>query len=211
MIGLMFLVAIGLYMAVLIFATRLAYRLTRKRGWSRLQSSGAAVAALLAVYLPVFWDYIPTVIAQQHYYATQAGFSVSKSVEEWAKENPDVIPQLTHDPRAPNVQVGDSWRWPLNQRIASEYQNPERVFLTVRRREARIVDVKNGETLARFVDFRAGPAALGLGGEGWWKVWLGRNSCDSSDSGFEVPFSEYSASWIKFSGLTVNKTRMRRP
>jgi len=197
MIGLMFLVAALLYFALLIFATWLAYRLPRKRGWSRGLSSAVAVAAFLAIYLPVFWDHIPTVTAHQRYCSKEAGFTVSKSVEQWGRENPDAVAQLIHDPRAPNVGVGDTWRWPLNQRIVSEYQNPEKVFLTVTRREARIIDIKNGEILARFVDFRAGPAALGLGGEGWWKVWLRRSSCDSTDSGFEVPFSEYRTGWIK--------------
>jgi hypothetical protein len=199
MIGLMFVAAAAVYLALLIGATLVAYRLARKRGWSVGKASIAGSIAFLAVYLPVFWDHLPTVIAHHYYCSTEANFVVRKTTEQWAKENSELVSSLRYEPKAAGVRMGEYMRFPLNQRIVSERRNPTPVFLSVAKREGRIVDVQTGEFLASFVDFRTGSPSPG--GKGWWKVWLQRRSCDLSDSGFGVPFAAQELEWTKLGGV----------
>ena len=49
----------------------------------------------LVVFLPIFWDWIPTVVAHKYYCATEAGFWIYKTPEQWNKENPGVMEELT--------------------------------------------------------------------------------------------------------------------
>ena len=178
------------YLAIAVLATVAAVRLAHAKGLSRGKRwlSGGAVA--LVFYLIPFWDWIPTVVAHKYYCATEAKFEVYKTVDQWKKENAEILPTLRYDPRVRFMQVGDYERFPLNQRIASELKTTE-VFLSVKREDGRVIDTSNREVLARYVDFRAGYAPLGVGGEGAWKFWLRRSACEAIETG-RSPISLYS-------------------
>lgn len=177
------------YLALAVLATVAAVRLARARGLSRRKCwlSGGAVA--LVFYLIPFWDWIPTVIAHNYYCVTQAKFEVYRTVDQWKRENAEILSTLRYDPRAPFTEVEGYDRFPLNQRIVSDRKSTK-VFLTVNRREGRLVDVKNREVLAQFIEFRAGYAPFSVGGEGAWKFWLERRACDESDVGYASEFSK---------------------
>lgn len=178
------------YLALAVLTTVAAVRLARAKGLSRRKCwlSGGAVA--LVFYLIPFWDWIPTVVAHKYYCATEAKFEVYKTVDQWKKENAEILPILRYDPRAPIVRVDKFDRFPLNQRVATESRTME-VFLSVKREEGRLIDLKNGEVLARYADFRAGYASFGVGGEGAWKFWLMRSACEAIETGLS-PISLYS-------------------
>ncbi len=52
------------------------------------------IGAFLLVYLPIFWDWIPTVAVHQFYCAKDSGFWVCKTLEQWKAENPGVMEGL---------------------------------------------------------------------------------------------------------------------
>lgn len=81
----------------------------RKRGWSRNKSWLGAMYVFLLVYLPVFWDWIPTVVVHKYYCETEAGFWVYKTVDDrWliyiiSGSVPSCVPVLNSD------VLGTSW------------------------------------------------------------------------------------------------------
>jgi hypothetical protein len=194
-IGLAFVVAAVAYLIALVVITLFTYSAVRKR-LSTWYAAGAALAAFLAVYLPIFWDHIPTVIAHRYYCAAEANFTVGKTVEQWRRDNADVVSSLRHTQTIAGEQFGEYRRFPLNQRIAVDRRSDTKVFLTVERREGRIVDVRNNDVLASYTDFRSGPTPVSSD-PGWWKLWLVRRSCDLTDNGLEAPFAALAREWTK--------------
>jgi hypothetical protein len=75
----------------------------------------------LVMYHLVFWDWVPTVVAHQYYCATEAGFWVYKTVDEWKAENPGVMETLVASKGAPSARKGDMQNYTdtyfLNKRI----------------------------------------------------------------------------------------------
>lgn len=164
------------YLAIAITVTVGVVYLARSAGVPRSSRwlAGALVATVF--YLIPFWDWIPTVVAHRYYCGKDASFVVNKTIDQWKKENAEVLPSLRHDPRALFTQVGEYEQFPLNERLASQ-QKTTTVFLTVKREDGRVIDLKTAEVLARYSDFRAGYAPLAVGGEGAWKFWLKRDGC----------------------------------
>jgi len=180
--GFVFIVAGILYllisMGVVIWAISYAkkYGKSAKRwGW------GAA----LGMYLLVFWDWIPTVVTHQYYCATEAGFWVYKTPAQWMKENPGVMEGLVVNNGYPSSHIGDMMNYTdtnfLNQRFNLVYKHQGPLFLHRWMREDTLVDIKNNEILARYVEFTTSQERRQAGWSGW-KFWL-----DSSfwmDSGY---------------------------
>jgi hypothetical protein len=54
--------------------------------------------AVLVMWLIPFWDWIPTVVVHQYYCATESGFWVYKTLDQWKKENPGVMETLSNIP-----------------------------------------------------------------------------------------------------------------
>jgi hypothetical protein len=148
-----------------------------------------ALVGFLVVYLPIFWDWIPTVVAHKYYCEKEAGFWVYKTVDQWKAENPGVMETLIEDNRAPE---GISPSWPLehrsdmniahiNQRFGMIYKNhlasddDDELFLHVWRWKYELYDKETGEILSRKVDFSTGNGFLG--GEAPMKFWLQRSHC----------------------------------
>ncbi len=91
MLGLVVLFVIGLYLAISALVVWLAARWAKKRrrrGWV-----WGGIAAF-AMYNLVFWDLIPTLVMHKYYCATEAGFWLYKTPEQWVKENPGVMETL---------------------------------------------------------------------------------------------------------------------
>jgi len=110
----------------------------------------------LVVYLPIFWDWIPTVVTHQYYCATEAGFWVYKTPEQWKSENPGVMEGLTTQRVWQHDHAGGGDVVHINQRFDLVYKKEGELFLHRWRWQRKLVDTKTNETLAQYVDFSTG-------------------------------------------------------
>lgn len=128
MLGLVVLFVIGLYLAISALVVWLAARWAKKRGRRGWVWGGVAAFAL---YNLVFWDLIPTLVMHKYYCATEAGFWVYKTPEQWVKENPGVAEtlSLSHLPEQyrvnpNNVNSRDSiYMLPDGTRLVAHYRD----------------------------------------------------------------------------------------
>ena len=151
--------------------------------------------AAFVMYNLVFWDLIPTLVMHKYYCATQAGFFVYKTPEQWMTENPE----LTRDnlkTYGEKVYVGEMrWSFPnkpfnnnpnrratmINSRIYLGSEDIENVskILPIRRFTSFIADAKYNERLAQQVTFGSGYGnPMTTGGLLGFKGWLENSTCD---------------------------------
>ena len=127
----------------------------------------------LLVYLLIFWDWIPTVVAHKYYCSTEAGFWVYKTVDQWKKENPGVMETLVANKSSISIKNA----YVLNQRfnwvIKEERFFPLNYMI---KHEQQVVDSKSGDILARYVDFSTSQERRQAGYAGW-KLWLYHEHC----------------------------------
>ncbi len=172
--GLVVFGAFALYLLVSIAAVAAAARAARKRGRSGWRWGGLAA---LAMYLLVFWDHLPTLLAHRYYCEKEAGFWVYKSVEQWKRENPDVLAGLWNlvlpIERTPggDIQI-------LDERFAIKTtHNRPLPLLTTSISEYQLFDRVTGEVLARGKDVGSGAGYIATGGG--FKFWLNQTPCRS--------------------------------
>lgn len=176
MIGLIVFGAALLYLLVSIGAVRWAIHYARNNGRSAKRWGWGAA---LVMYSLVFWDWIPTVITHQYYCATEAGFWVYKTPEQWKKENPGVMETLTTQRVWPRQHVGDMKNYvstsTVNQRV--DYVNKKRgpLLFHVWQHDQEILDSKAGTVLARQIDFSTGNG--NVGGEPELRLWMHSDNC----------------------------------
>lgn len=175
--GLVVFGVMGLYLLISIGVVKGAIAYAREKGKSiKRWGWGAA----LVMYLIPFWDWIPTVAMHQYYCATEAGFWVYKTPEQWRKENPGVMEVLMANKGAPSERQGDMTNYAdtnfLNSRFNWVVKHNGRFFPNRWRHEQEMVDSKMGQVLARYIDFST---AQGEYGGGWygWKFWLHNPHC----------------------------------
>lgn len=168
--------AIGLYLLISIGVVKWAMRYARNNGKSTKRWGWGAA---LAMYLLVFWDWIPTVVMHQYYCSTEAGFWVYKTLDQWKAENPGVMEGLVAN-KVSIQRVGDDENYTdtivLNQRFihVHKYEGP---FLFNRWRiETEIRDSKSGEIIAREIGFSTSQERRQAGWSGW-KFWLDSERC----------------------------------
>lgn len=187
MIGLVILIAGVIYLGLLIWATRVAYRWAKNKGLPKSKCWAAAAGGFAAVYLPVFWDHIPTVLTKQYLCTTQAGFQTYKTVEQWKKENPGVMETLSPPPQSGVRIVSESFNggrgradlYSLNERFRWIVTLQDFSFvLPIIQREEKIVDSGKNEVLARYIDFSTGNSVKDtIGPPGPLKAWLHSERC----------------------------------
>lgn len=138
----------------------------------------AGWVAGIIMYSLILWDFIPTHAMHQYYCATEGGFTVYKSLEQWKVENPGVAETLIPIDRAPWIKKGNLTQVTLNQRFTWEY---EQIIhpLKIHERNKRIVDIKTGEVLARYVDFNTGVGNPLVADDSFrdYKWWIKVESC----------------------------------
>ena len=182
MIGLVILIVGAIYLTLLVWVTRSAYRWAKAKGLSKAKCWFAAAGGFLVVYLPVFWDHIPTVIAHQYYCGTEAGFWVYKTPEQWKKENPGVTETLVATKGASSARQGDMQNYTdtyfLNQRFNWIVKHNGQLLLNRWRHEQEIIDVKTQDVLAKYVDFSTSQIRRQADWSGW-KVWIDSEHCRS--------------------------------
>jgi len=172
MFGLAYLVAFGIYLLISIGVVKWAISYARKNGKSAKRWGWGAAFVMYSI---VFWDWIPTVAVHQYYCAKDSGFWVYKTIDQWKAENPGALETLTtqrvwqHDYAEGKDVVH------INQRFDLEYKKEGELFLNRWRRERQLIDVKNNEVLARYVDFSTGNG--NIGGEPELRFWLHSDFC----------------------------------
>ena len=88
MFGLAVILIMGVYLLISIAVVCGMVRTARKNGRN---AKLLGWSAALVMYLIPFWDWLPTVATHQYYCATEAGFWVYKTVDQWKQENPGVM------------------------------------------------------------------------------------------------------------------------
>lgn len=159
MIGLSYLAFFLLYFFTTALLTWFAVKAARRRsiaGWKW------GVPTLLAMFLLVFWDWIPTFVAHKYYCSEVAGFKVYKTLHEWREENPDVIETLTMNDNVDRQEINGTTTYILNERFAW-VNTRENLPLSMAIQMQRIVDRKTGEIMAERRDMTAGIHPIGLG------------------------------------------------
>lgn len=179
MLGLAVLAIFAAYLLISGFVIWLAARWAKKRNHKPWVWGG--LAAFL-MYNLVFWDLIPTLVMHKYYCATQSGFWVYKTPEQWAKENPGVLETLKPYSRS-KIYGDEKVEFDLNGGTVRQYNdrfgywsksNTNLHGLLLDQHESGIIDTKTKVLLARYINFRSGPRGAGI----IWKSWLNRK-CDA--------------------------------
>lgn len=184
-----------LYFVVLIACTVGGYKIAKRRGLSpRKRRLGAAIG-FAVVFIPMFWDTIPTLWLHRHYCQTEGGFTVYKTLEQWKAENPGVAQTLVAVPVPHNKRLvaGEVQAYQLNQRFRLEVGEELRSFGIRKRREA-LVDVRKGDALAEYINFSTAISDWSSGIHSFRdvKVWMNRNFCtDDPRASGRLPFGEF--------------------
>jgi len=173
--GAVILPLMAIYLAFLVWATWSGWRWAETRGWKGHKRWLGAACVFLIVCLPVFWDWLPTVVAHRYYCEKEAGFWVYKTVEQWKAENPGVMEGL-HLILEPNQRTTYGDLNILDERFAIETRRLHPVpFLTTSVTERTLVDRKTGEALAKGTDVGSGVGYMATGGG--VKFWLNQRPC----------------------------------
>lgn len=168
--GFVIVVALGLYLLISIGVVVWAINHARKNGKSAKRWGWGAA---LAIYMIPFWDWLPTVAVHQYYCATEAGFWVYKTVDQWKQENPGVMETLVANKTAVSIQNA----YVLNQRFRwAIYEQRYFPLNHMMREEWQVVDSKTEEVLARYVNYSASHERRQAGWTGW-KFWLDSPYC----------------------------------
>jgi len=120
MMGLMVLGVLVVYLLVSIWVTKKA------TNWAKANNKKPWVWGGLAAFMMynlVFWDLIPTLVMHKYYCATQAGFWVYKTPEQWMKENPE-------------MKEGVEYKEQSTERRTEKYANAEKVTARINQRSS---------------------------------------------------------------------------
>jgi len=143
----------------------------------------------LVMYLLVFWDHLPTVLAYKYYCKTEAGFTVNKTLEQWKAENPGVAKTLTYEKFSKSESTSNPLIFHLNERFDSvRTQDP--IFLSIVRFHSQIIDTRNNEVLAEYKNFRSGGSFQNATDLTDLKLWLANDTCDTRMQS-RTKFSKY--------------------
>jgi hypothetical protein len=159
------LISIGVVVATIAYARKNGKRVWLW-GWS----------AALVMYLIPFWDWIPTVAMHRYYCATEAGFWVYKTPEQWMKENPGVISGLRPILAIQPIPGGE--KYVLDQRFSVDTVRQVPVFgLSTRIVNRSLIDQVTGEVLAKEIGVGSGDHPMATGGS--YKFWLRMAPCNA--------------------------------
>lgn len=194
MIGLLVLLFLILYL----WLSKVVIRITAR--WAKDSGRNPTYWALIAglgMFLLMFWDLIPTHVQHRYYCATEGGLTVYKTLEQWKDENPGISETLTLIKNPERITTGNTVRRVLNQRFARDTVT-EMHPLHLRERNERIVDIKTGEILARYVNFDTDVRGVALTtssrGIRDYKFWLSARRCEIGGMPQKIQFNGYQQS-----------------
>ena len=195
--GAVILPLMGIYLILLIVGTAYGWRWAKRRGYSTVKRAFCALGGFLIVYLPLMWDWIPTELAHRYYCKKEAGLWIYKTLDQWKAENPGVFETLVYNKDRPfkvyyDDETGSKSVNFLNERINYTTEG-KRVFsfLPLRKEMLEVIDAKNDEVLARYIDFGYGsPLAFGI----MPKIWMDRSFCEDTGH-LDKPFFDFENSF----------------
>ncbi len=148
MIGLSFIIFFVIYFVLARFVVRATMKWARRRN-QPVRLWGVLVTILMLS--PVFWDFIPVYGTYYYQCASQGGFTVYKTLDEWREENPRVAETLLPFDGRSTVK-GETTRYQLNQRFVWDTTRTN-VWHTLYKKNEKIIDIKAGKVLAENIDF----------------------------------------------------------
>ena len=155
MAGLIFIAVIALYFMVLVGCSIAGYKIAAKRNLSTGKRWLGVAIGFALIFLPVFWDVIPTLWLHRHYCETEGGFTVYKTLEQWKLENPGAVEALS---RKSELRLYDPKRsnrfWSTQRFYTDVVRSP--ASHAVGKTEETFVDAVTGQMLARSVNFWRG-------------------------------------------------------
>ncbi len=185
MFGLVVLAVSALYLGLMFVTVRFAWRQGLASGCTRCKAFGYAALAALTVYLPVFWNHIPTLAVHRYHCAQDAGFTAYVEAQDWQAKNSEAVALVNQLPSREKEGAGQAVRTSdgfdryevFGGLLHADYRSVQVGWkgLPVWRSEHRISDAHTGETLAKAVDYSAG---YGTTEDLRW--WLRRSSCVTS-------------------------------
>jgi len=105
------------------------------------------------MYNLLFWDLIPVYVGHKYLCENEAKVKIYKTLEQWKKENPGVAETLRPSQEkalySKDKRVSDYY---INQRFVTEYEKTK-IWYFLRKQTQKIIDRKNGEVLAKLIDF----------------------------------------------------------
>lgn len=172
----------AIYLLISIGVVALVISHAKKHGKS---TKRWGLAAALVMWLIPFWDLIPTVAVHRYYCATESGFWVYKTLDQWKKENPGVMEGLVANKGSPSTRQGDMVNYTdtyyINPRFNWVVKHNGRFLINRWRHEQEVVDTKDNVVLARYVDFSTSQEQRQAGWSGW-KFWLANEHCAGGGS-----------------------------
>ena len=174
MLGLAFLFVFIIYLLISLGVIAYAVRKAKERG---IAGWKWGIPAAFVMYLIVFWDHIPTLIAHKYYCEKDAGFKVYKTLEEWKKENPGVAETLTYGDELKFRIEGNKTIYYMNERLDSVTTRTP-VFLSVKEQKYQIIDKLKNDVLAEYIDFSSGGGFQNAKTLTDYKLWLVNKTCD---------------------------------
>jgi hypothetical protein len=177
MMGLMFLVAMGIYALVTFGVVYAAVAYARKTGGG---TKRWGFVVLLVMYLIPFWDWLPTVAMHKFNCSNDSGFWIYKTLDQWKIENPGVMETLTTQRVWPSQHIGDVNNYvatsTVNQRFKYVRSKNDSTISKVWRHEKELLDSNTGTVIAKQIDFSTGNGNIGGGLE--VKFWMHRDNCN---------------------------------
>lgn len=190
----MFLIAyVGTALIITVVVMGISTYLAKRKGKNPIKW---ALLSAFGLFVFVFWDYYPTKWTHQYYCEKEAGFWVYKTLDQWKAENPGVMETLVANKVWPHQRINGKDVAIINQRMRLVYAKQDEIFLHRWPDIRELVDAKNNEVLARYVDFSISQVQ---GQAGWsgWKFWLHSESCVSG-RGKAIDFGNY---YLQFKGV----------
>ena len=130
--------------------------------------------AVLVMFLIPFWDWLPTIAVHQYYCATQSGFWVYKTLDQWKEENPGVS---LHSGRTIQTMPDGGELYILDERFAIETHRRNPIpGLSTKVADRLLVDRKTNEVMAKEVTVGSGYGNPVVTGNGY-KFWLSMKPC----------------------------------
>jgi hypothetical protein len=184
MIGLAYLVAFALYLAVTAWAARRAVTAARRRGIAGWKW-GLPVA--VGAYLLVFWDWIPTLVVYEYQCGSYGGAHVYKTANQWREQN-NGVPVSKVDSIKSMREIDDrTLTYLINSRFRVVQRKTKLPVVPVVRTAQTLVDSQSGEILLQHVMVTAGYPAL----ESSYKFWNNVDACAPELDRFGAQFNAY--------------------
>lgn len=179
MLGLMYVGAAMLYLLLMWKVVRWAWVRGREGGGSFVRGIVFSVIGFLFVFLPIFWNWIPTAVVHRSLCNQDAGFKLSLSAKQWVDANASTLSAL----HGIDINKSTKTRVLPNGFARSEFfggilaresldQKFRRYAMDIWRQESRIVDARTGTPLVSRVDYS-------IGSRDDARIWMTKRSCFS--------------------------------